>query len=644
MNNVSLYLKAHIMRSSVAAVDLAKRNPSLKNIHFAEKILEIKLTDAPFKLNGDASNGTVKQDGVNKYQLLFNRLSEIKINCIDKYEFKSNENKEKNTRFFKALSFLNNFKNKDFSNKNLIGINFKNKDLRTTNFSFSYILNKEDENKGVDFSGSNLSNVDLSVAHLNGSKFINSDLTGAKVNLNNADYSNAKLDGAEISFNPYLPLDRYTLDECFSDSTLFHTIDSIDDKYYSIKTSLMGQIINKLSLFSEDKLKELPLDLIIDKVLSKDYYLKDNDIWAFTKLLFENKIKDDTSDKVKVFSDKLLKSNFDFCLDMASSLHKNFMIERNGEFIELMSRSLYHDNKNIQEKARALYGEYLNLDEVKPFIEKEDFGNGNKEADWSEKDYYNYILLDKNKAMIINHENLTSMLFPRDTKSDISWNNFFLYINNENQAVSRIDYYKLFNNDFKIFKESFNENFSNIRSHRILKLLDLGDFHKRFNSTFLGNPIDNRQKIVDFDIQEKLTKKFEKVIIISDINIKNTSLREEHYQEICQSLNIESLNNEEKSKYLLSLAILFVKYSSSDVFGTGDDSPQILRMYAYALMSKANELNPDLIKNTFNDWENRLLGKNDAFTCTDTLFLIMSSYGKKHFNHIYSDIMPPHWR
>lgn len=50
MSNVSLYLKAHIMRSSVAAVDLAKRDPSLSNIHFAEKILRIKSTSARLKL------------------------------------------------------------------------------------------------------------------------------------------------------------------------------------------------------------------------------------------------------------------------------------------------------------------------------------------------------------------------------------------------------------------------------------------------------------------------------------------------------------------------------------------------------------------------------------------------------------------
>ncbi|MCO7051207.1 type III effector, partial [Proteus terrae] len=67
-------------------------------------------------------------------------------------------------------------------------------------------------------------------------------------------------------------------------------------------------------------------------------------------------------------------------------------------------------------------------------------------------------------------------------------------------------------------------------------------------------------------------------------------------------------------------------------------------MYAYALMNKANELNPELMGGNFDKWGNKLLGINNEFQCTDILFLDMSNYGKEHFGNIFYRIMPLHWR
>ncbi|WP_423140547.1 hypothetical protein [Proteus terrae] len=99
-----------------------------------------------------------------------------------------------------------------------------------------------------------------------------------------------------------------------------------------------------------------------------------------------------------------------------------------------------------------------------------------------------------------------------------------------------------------------------------------------------------------------------------------------------------------KSQYLLSLSILIIKYSSESVFGMELNSPEILRRYAYALMNKANELNPKLMGGNFDKWGNKLLGINKAFQCTDMLFSVMSDYGKKHFKNIFYKILPLHWR
>ncbi|QPB79729.1 hypothetical protein EHE21_10185 [Proteus sp. GOKU] len=668
MSNMYLYLKAHVMRSTAAAVDLANRNPSLSNIHFAEKILRINSTNAQLKLEKCSDNKFFQQEKLIKYKLLSDKINVIRNDFTDKSEL-INSNVE-NSELIRLTGTSRPFKRPyDFSNENLISVDLKNKDLRKANFSSSYNIDKRWGYKGVDFSGSNLKGVDLTQANLEGSIFINSDLTGAKVYLNNANYSNAKLDNAEISLNPKFhlfdsKLMSQSLDENLSRHTIFDTINSIDDKYYKIKISLMRQVIDKLNKNIGIANNLFLVDLVIDNISSKEYYLNNKEIYAFTKRLLEIKFKH-LCNNTRLFQNELVKNHLPLCLDVITELHNNrkpdefniyyydeFMIKNNNEFIELMALSLYHDNKNIKEKARVLYEKYLNLGDVRPFVQKEDFGNGYHEVDWSEKDYNNYIIFsknnhtygDENKTIIISHENLTNMLFPHDTEHDIRWNNFFLYINNKNQAIEKINYYNLFNSDFDIFKNSYNESIHKGMCLKILPTLKLDNFYNQFYSAFIGNAITSKQKLVSIENQQKLVDIFEKFLVFSNDNIKHASLKEEHYQEICQNLDIELLNNEEKSKYLLSLATLFVKYSSSAVFGTEYESPQILRMYAYALLSKANELNADLMNDYFSDWENRLLGQDNAFTCTDILFSIMNSYAEKNFNKIYNAIMPIHWK
>ncbi|QNH67165.1 pentapeptide repeat-containing protein [Proteus vulgaris] len=655
MNYIYLYFKSRIMSSSVAAVEFAKRHPSLSNIQFAEKLLRIKSTSEKFKkCSGDK---TFQNEKLNKYTSLEDKIKEIRNDYINKKR-----------GIIKLTGSSTPFKRPyDFSNENLIGVDLKNKDLRKANFTSSYIIDENQKKKGADFSGSNLKGVDLTQTKLNGSIFINSDLTGAKVYLSDANYSNAKLDDAEIKLSDgflFLSL----LDGSVSYHTLFNTINSIDDKYYKIKISLMKRIIVMMGSTIKSKDDKIIADLIIDNVLSKEYYLDDKEIYKDTKYLFRVKYSDNYFDG-NLFKNEFFKRNLSFCLDVVSQLYKdeqsynilkrrcyNFMITNNNEFIELMALSLYHENKDIQEKARRLYKKYLDLKYVKPFVEKEDFGNGNHEVDWSKKDYNNYILLSDNKyysnnidpddvnAIIISHENLTNMLFSHSTEHEIMWNNFSLYIDDEKKYMDKINYYDLFNNDFKIFKNNYNKNLNKVMCYKILPMLNLGDFYNQFYFAFIGNAIIPEQMLVSIEVKKKLDDIFNKFLVLPNKNIKYHLLKEEHYQELCQSLEIESLNNEEKAKYLLSLATLFVKYSSSAVFGTEKKSPKTLRSYAYALLCKASELNVDLMNNSFDDWKDELLGLGNVSTYTDVLFSKMSSYMKKNFNNIYNVIMPPHWR
>jgi hypothetical protein len=95
----------------------------------------------------------------------------------------------------------------------------------------------------------------------------------------------------------------------------------------------------------------------------------------------------------------------------------------------------------------------------------------------------------------------------------------------------------------------------------------------------------------------------------------------------------------------LALSTVFTRYSSSTIFGTESDSPQMLRYYAYALMEKAHNLDHTLIgQDKFNDWKDRLLGTGNAFTCTALLSDMMIAHAKEHCNGTLKKIQPSAWR
>nr|WP_269142480.1 hypothetical protein [Proteus terrae] len=249
------------------------------------------------------------------------------------------------------------------------------------------------------------------------------------------------------------------------------------------------------------------------------------------------------------------------------------------------------------------------------------------------------------------------MLFNNNLENNSSWNKFYLYIEDELQICSKINYKELFSYlelfsrygihslpNFLIFEDSYKKIINQIESNKWLSLIKSSKFYYQFHYALIGIPPSSNAKLIDFERQEDLAETFMPFLSISDNEIKKNSLNIEHYQKLCEVFNITSADNKLKSQYLLSLSILIIKYSSESVFGIGLDSSEILRRYAYALMNKANELNPKLMGGNFDKWGNKLLGINKAFQCTDMLFSVMSDYGKKHFKNIFYKILPLHWR
>lgn len=660
MNIVFTYLKAHLAKDTTAAVDLADYHPSVKNLAFARKILDLKLTNTEMKLKKCSGKDLTEQNKFNKYTLLSNKLKEIKKEKSCELNSRLNINEKrylfKRIRDFK---YINDPRNKDLSNKFLMRGYFKNRDLRMFYFKNANENIKSVAEERVNFSGSNLMGVDLSSARLEGSEFINSNLSETKININKADFTNANLDNATIDSHPSFRSKMTIaedLDENFSGNTIFHTIKTIDDRYNKIKIKLMKNIkeeieceINKKSECKID-IDSFPLDSIVNNITSKKYYMEDKELNKFAKFLLDS---NNVKEKEKIFSKRLSPECLSFCLDLFLDYPKkeqmnDFMIKDNKAFIKLIAISVYHDDASIKEKARMLYNKYFHSDEVQSYINKTVFDNDRPVLNWDEKDKFNYILINDDKAMVINHKNLTTMLFTGDIESEMPWLNFSLYIDNKKKSVNESECHSIFNNDFTIFKDSYNRFINKHRIDKILSLYNLGDYYNRFFFTSMGEPMIYEERIYKNRNDVNLVPIFNELLIIPTKDNEETSLKDEHYQKICKHFELTSLSNEEKSRYLLSLVDIFIYYSFNFVPGSVEGSRKILKLYAYALMNKARELNPNLItnKNQLDEWTSLLLDKKylDTYSTTEqSLFSDINKYGKEHFGDAFSSIIPLHW-
>lgn len=675
LNNIYLYLNSRIARNSVSAVDLAKNNPTESNLSFAEKLLAVKIGSTVIKLkknNGDSFYENRKS----KYEMLFLRLSSIKkininkrmnkyldspgakfrrvsdeiycrIKDSDVLSIKKElmESIEKN----KKIECCNDYRNKNIDVNNLSNVYLKNRDLSNAKFtSPSNVFDMKNINVNIDFSNSCLINADLSGVNIDGAIYKNADLTNAKINICMGkyltDFSKAKLDGAKIYFsdseffNSHLDENRYI-------NTPFKIIGTISDKYKEIKISLIRDVIKKIN--TAEMTNEVPIDSIIKNLLEMSFCMENKIISDFIKHLFEVKCsnKQDRDFDFRM-EDKYIITYLNLLSDFSNNKElKDFMLKRNGNFIKLMTLSLYHNDDEIKEKARILYNRYLELDEVKPLVGKVNFSNGYHRINWENEKYNNYILISGNKAMIANHKNITKMLFSHCMECTAKWDNFFIYFNGKYQNKKDINHDVLFNEDFKVFRNNYNISINKIKIDELLSLLNLGSYQQNFQSRWMGKPTEIQNDLTDIEKYKNLSTISEKLLVISDDKKENISLKAEHYEDICSVFELWLLDNKEKSKYLLTLAILFTDYMDNFTLGSyNEERYQILLNYICGLMNKAKELNPELMGDKYTTWIEALskYDMNNYFKFNPIL-LKMRKYANKHFEQIYRKIIPLHW-
>lgn len=321
----------------------------------------------------------------------------------------------------------------------------------------------------------------------------------------------------------------------------------------------------------------------------------------------------------------------------------DLMLTLNSVFIQLVDRVINTENEANRNRVLRLYDCYLGQKQVAPWTTLEIFGgDGSGKPDWANRDAANYILFSPRtdgQVMLLSQNTFHRMLKP-DPCQPVCYH-FHLY-NRQMEALppERESPGTLFSQHFPLFLRPYQYALKEAGFHKLLGLLNLAELHELFLSAIRQG--SSQIKLNSREQRQRLREIFRPVLehsIIPD----SYSLKEAHYRRIVEAYNLAHVGDNLRAGTLLSLAALFIKFSSSTFFDTDNDSSDMLRSYASALMTKAYFLDKRVFNNQsvdlFKGWKNLLSRLN----CSAILSSDMISHIRQFFPDTLAGIIPPGW-
>src|SRR5471032_909978 len=520
----------------------------------------------------------------------------------------------------------------DLSEADLSGADLSGANLNRTNL------------REAKLNGANLRGVNLFVANLNGASLFIANLAGA--NLNGADLSNISQEWALL----WLPnwdsawLDAYLNHINNPESgSLLTMMDSIDEQYADVKLRMARELMTLLQNTTADT-SSVALPLM--DILSKPPYTDEADIAAWLDTVCTTYI-DRNNGQVLPWNAGIFNQSVGLFTRRPA-----LMLSHNAAFIQIVAQGMAENSTPaMKEKAAALYETYLQHERIKPYGETAFFGDYGQKPDWENPEAVNFIILPAVQsgasseprtvsAMLLSQTSLEGMLSPRPYSA---WNNVYLYRGPDHCLTDgeRPAPDDLFARAFPLFNGPYQHMQNTAKFLLLLKTLNLGNLETAFvSATWARN---SSSKLVSAADQKTLKDIFAPKLTYSPESGRY-GLNDAHYEELLSAYGLTSASDADKGKTLLCLAALFIKYSSSAVFGTETESPSALRQYAYALMAKAHSLDGNLVyKGTLENWTNSVLGMKEVFTCSAVLSNLMVELIRSRFPEVLSGIMPPAW-
>lgn len=321
------------------------------------------------------------------------------------------------------------------------------------------------------------------------------------------------------------------------------------------------------------------------------------------------------------------------------------MLSSNGTFIQLVALANKSEDKALQARARQLYADYLKDEEIARYTTVPEFGHADSHApDWDDMQANNYILLPSSYlkiAMLISQDTLEKWTGSAQDKPQQEA--FHLY----NAACVPLDFedYPLadfFAKHYSLFDEC---HWQAVREKTFSQLLEIiMPKHKAMRELFFNarrQPF-SQPRLTGKDNAQRLITIFApwlKYSASSDL----FALDDKHCRKLLDTIGWCNETAEEQAQALLSLSTFFVKSAGDKVFGSGKESPQALRRYAWALMSKAWSLDNNTFKDGMSYWEDVIIAAEDNPHNTDILANLMIEHNKQYFPEVFAEIMPPAW-
>ncbi|WP_413742479.1 pentapeptide repeat-containing protein [Sodalis sp. RH15] len=524
-----------------------------------------------------------------------------------------------------------NLRRADLSELDLRGADLSGADLREADLSKSDLGEASLKN-------AILLKTDLTDVQLAGTYLCNADLNGAK--LNGANLSNLSRQGPLLYFPPWDADNiKIFLDHRASgrNGSLLTMMDSIDERYADVKVQMARELMHSLQDVDVSSVA-----LLLRDVLSKAPYSGDAGITAWLDGVCDRYLGQYDTKALPLLSDDGLEQ-----VAGLFSHQPERMFTHNSAFIQWVAQGMKTGNDAIKASIIRLYDSYLNHERVRPYAAVDEFGDyGAQRPDWRDEHAANHILFPSRPdgpVMLLSAHTLQGMLHPDPLKP--VWDGFYLYNRRgENLLPSDHPPETLFDQDFKLFLAPYRFAEQLASFAKLLGILGLGERQELFISATRSKT--SKVKLVSPESQEELRKVFRPKLTYST-DSGDYSLTSGHYDEIIMAYGLSSAGNDVQAKTLLSLAAVFTKYSSSAIFGTEHESPEMLRRYACALMEKANALDEKVFMNgrgnAFTNWKNRLLGLEGAQSCSAMVSFLMVGHIRENFPDVLGGILPPAW-
>jgi hypothetical protein len=347
----------------------------------------------------------------------------------------------------------------------------------------------------------------------------------------------------------------------------------------------------------------------------------------------------------------------------------------NSAFNLLVFTAINSNDKTLIDSAKLLYEKYLNLlPKVKNIINQPDFkftfGNmeGESEVDWDDANYRdlnNYVFIRYDLIMLLS-TNWLDNFFKADQETFmlIDWRQICLFnkeFENVNLAECQYNLSKIFTTCFPVFKKHFVAcyGFGNLIS--FIESLSLEKYEELFIEAILT--ATSKTKLVYNDKDDDDDDLNLNAILTKNINItadnKRDGITSKHLDQIKKVFDLEKKSAFEVTQYLVCIAFIFIKASSSRIFGSEGESVNSLRLYAYALLQQAHKLNPNSISLVFDisftQLKRQLIGNDGSetnytnssygFSCSNELSSNLINAIKLNYpEKIINDVIPKSWR